>query len=148
MSTKSAKYLDMTSGGVFVQCTVEKGMSILEKSLSVTLLEDLQPKAPELSQNVPIITYPNASDIPTSLARAEFLPLTALELGSNEDIEDHTPSPLSIEDVGDMTKVPTCDIKGLNIKLAEQDLEQFMVAQEHLLDLSAIISRDPEPRII
>jgi hypothetical protein len=55
---------------------------------------------------------------------------------------------LSIEDVGDMTKVPTCDIKGLNIKLAEQDLEEFMVAQEHLLDLSAIISRDPEPRII
>jgi hypothetical protein len=81
MSTESAKYLDMTSGGVFVHCTVEKGMSILEKSLSVTLLEDLQPKAPELSQNVPIITYPNASDIPTSLARAEFLPLTALELG-------------------------------------------------------------------
>jgi hypothetical protein len=46
------------------------------------------------------------------------------------------------DDVGDISKVPTYDIKGLNVELAEQDLEEFMVAQENLLDLLAIISRD------
>jgi hypothetical protein len=120
----------------------------MEKILSITLLEDLQPWAPELSEDVLIITYPNASDIPTSPTRAKWLQLTALELGSNEDLDSHTPSPLSIEedlfddDVEDMSKVPSCDIKGLNVVLAEQDLEEFMVAQEDLLDLSAITNRD------
>jgi hypothetical protein len=62
-----------------------------------------------------------------------------------------------------MSKVPTCDIKGLYVKPAEQDLEEFLVAQGNLLDLSAIISKDwtkaieeddnyikvyPEPRAI
>jgi hypothetical protein len=42
MGTKSTEYLDMTFGGVFVHCTVEKGRSILDRILSVTLLEDLQ----------------------------------------------------------------------------------------------------------
>jgi hypothetical protein len=118
---------------------------------------------------VPIFTYPDASDIPTSPARVEFLQLTAPELGLNEDIIDHTPFPLSIEedlfddDVGDMSKVPTCGRKGLNVEPVEQDLEEFMVAQENLLDLSSIISRDwteaieednsyikvyPKPRVI
>jgi hypothetical protein len=70
---------------------------------------------------VPIITYPDTLDIPTSLAKAEFLQLTALEQGSNGNITDHTPSLLSIiedlfdDDVGDMSKVLTCNIKGLNI---------------------------------
>jgi hypothetical protein len=41
LSTESAKYLDMTSRGVFVQCTVEEGKLILEKILSITPLEDL-----------------------------------------------------------------------------------------------------------
>jgi hypothetical protein len=40
LSTKSIEYLDMTSGGVFVQCTVKEGNQILEKILSVTPLED------------------------------------------------------------------------------------------------------------
>jgi hypothetical protein len=139
---------DMTSRGVFVQCMVEEGKSILEKILSVTPLEDLQPRALELSEDVPIITYPDASNIPTSPVKAEILQLTALELGSNEDIADPTPSPLSIEedlfddDVGDMSKVPTCNIKGLNVKPAKQDLEEFLVAQKTLCDLSAIISKD------
>jgi hypothetical protein len=35
----------MTSGGVFVHCTVEEGKLILNRILSVTLLEDLQLKA-------------------------------------------------------------------------------------------------------
>jgi hypothetical protein len=60
---------------------------------------------------VTIITYSDASDIPTSPTKVEFLQLTAPNLGSNEDITDHTPSPLSIKedlfvnDVGDMLKV-------------------------------------------
>jgi tRNA A58 N-methylase Trm61 len=41
-----------------------------------------------------------------------------------------------------LSKVPTYDIKGLNAEPAKQDLEEFMVAQENLLDLSTIISRD------
>jgi hypothetical protein len=168
LSTESVEYLDLTSGGVFVQCTVEEGKLILEKILSVTPLEDIQPRAPELSKDVPIIIDPDASGIPTIPARAEFL-LTAPELGLNEDIVDHTPSPLSIkedlfnDDVGDMSKVPTYDIKYLNVEPVEQDLEEFLVAQENLLDLSAIINIEwtepvneydkyikvyPEPRII
>jgi hypothetical protein len=62
-----------------------------------------------------------------------------------------------------MPKVPTYDIKGLNVEPTEQDLEEFMFAQENLLDLSVIISRDwkevveegdsyikvyPEPRVL
>jgi hypothetical protein len=46
LGTKSAEYLDMTSRGVFVHCTVEEGNSILDRILSVTPLEDLQIKAP------------------------------------------------------------------------------------------------------
>jgi hypothetical protein len=59
----------------------------------------------------------------------EFLQLTAPDQGSKEDIADNAPYPLSIvdlfnDDVGDMSKVPTCDIKGLNIELTEQDYTQ------------------------
>jgi hypothetical protein len=46
LGTESAEYLDMTSGGVFIHCTVEEGKSILDRILSITLLEDLQIKAP------------------------------------------------------------------------------------------------------
>jgi hypothetical protein len=48
-SIESIEYLDMTSRGVFVQCTVEEWKLILEKILSITPLEDLQPTAPKLS---------------------------------------------------------------------------------------------------
>jgi hypothetical protein len=58
LGTESAEYLDMTSGGVFVDCTVEEGKSIFDRILSVTLLEDLQIKAPLISKDEPIITYP------------------------------------------------------------------------------------------
>jgi hypothetical protein len=36
-----AEYLDMTSGGAFVHCTVEQGKPILDRILSVTPLEDM-----------------------------------------------------------------------------------------------------------
>jgi hypothetical protein len=45
LGTKSAEYLDMTSRGVFVHCTVEEGKLILDRILLVTPLEDLQIKA-------------------------------------------------------------------------------------------------------
>jgi hypothetical protein len=127
---------------------VEQAKSIHEKILSITPLEDLQCKALELSKDVPVITYPNTSDIRTSLAQADFLQLTALEQGLNEYIVNPTPAPLSIiedlfdDDLGDMSKVLTCDIKDLNVKPAKHDLEHFLVVQENILDLSAIISRD------
>jgi hypothetical protein len=57
LGTKSAKYLDMTSEGVFVHCTVEEGKLILDRIPSVTPLEDLQFKAPLISEDEPIITY-------------------------------------------------------------------------------------------
>jgi hypothetical protein len=98
ISTESAEYLDMTSGGVFVHCTVKEGKLILEKILSVTPLADLQPRAPTISKDESIITYHDASYIPTSPVRVELLQLTAPKQGSNEDIEDHTPFPLSIEE--------------------------------------------------
>jgi hypothetical protein len=41
LGTESIEYLDMTSRGVFVHCTVEEGRSILDRILSVTPLEDL-----------------------------------------------------------------------------------------------------------
>jgi hypothetical protein len=41
LGTEYTEYLDMTFGGVFVHCTVEEGKSIVDRILSVTLLEDL-----------------------------------------------------------------------------------------------------------
>jgi hypothetical protein len=60
---ESAEYLDMTSGGVFVHCTVEEGKLILDRILSVTLLEDLQIKDLLIFGDELIITYPDGSDI-------------------------------------------------------------------------------------
>jgi hypothetical protein len=68
LGTESAEYLDMTSRGVFVHCTVEEGRSILGRILSVTPLEDLQIIAPLISEDEPIITYPDTSDISASPA--------------------------------------------------------------------------------
>jgi hypothetical protein len=63
LGTESVEYLDMTSGGVFVHCMVEEGKLILDRILSVTPLEDLQLKAPHISDEEPIITYPDASEV-------------------------------------------------------------------------------------
>jgi hypothetical protein len=102
----------MTSGGVFVYCMVQEGKLILDRVLSVTSLEDLQIKAPLISEDEPIITYLNTSDISALPAREELLQLTALGIGSENEIEDPTPFPLSIEedcfddDIGNSSKAP------------------------------------------
>jgi hypothetical protein len=76
---------------------VEEGNLILDRILSVTLLEDLQLKAPHISEEDPIITYLDASEVSTSPAR-ELLQLTAPEIRSNKEEDDPTPFPLSIKE--------------------------------------------------
>jgi hypothetical protein len=67
--------------GVFVYCMVQEGKLILDRVLSVTSLDDLQIKAPLISEDEPIITYPNTSDISALPAREELLQLTASRIG-------------------------------------------------------------------
>jgi hypothetical protein len=145
LGTESAEYLHMTSGGVFVHCTVEEEKLILDRILSVTPLEDLQFKAPLISEDEPIITYLDTSDISNLPAREELFQLTAPGIGSKDKIEDPTPFPLSIEEEyfdDDSSKAPTCDIKDLKFDPAGQDLEELLASKENLLELSAIISRN------
>jgi hypothetical protein len=144
-SIESAEYLYMTSGGVFVHCTVEERKSILDRILLVTPLEDLQIKAPLISEDEPIITYLDTSDISASSAREELLQLTTPGIGPEDEIEDPTPFPLSIEEEyfdDDSSKAPTCDIKDLKFEPAGQDLEELLASKENLYELSAIISRN------
>jgi hypothetical protein len=111
LGTESTKYLDMTSRGVFVHCTIKEGRSILDRIHSVTLLEDLQIKAPLISEDEPIMTYSDTSDISASLVKEEMLQLTAPGIGSRNKIKDPTPFPLSIEedcfndDIGNSSKL-------------------------------------------
>jgi hypothetical protein len=120
----------------------------LDRILSVTPLEHLQFKTPLISEDEPIITYLDASDISALPAREELLQLLAPGIGSENKIEDSTPFPLSIEedcfdnDIGNSSKAPTCDLKGLKFEHVGQDLEEFMASKENLLKLSAIISRN------
>jgi hypothetical protein len=53
LGTKLAEYLDMTSGGVFVHCTIEEGKLIFDRILSVTPLEDMQIKAALIFEDEP-----------------------------------------------------------------------------------------------
>jgi hypothetical protein len=128
----------MTFGGVFVYCMVEEGKLILDRIFSVTLLNGLQLKAPHIFEEEPIITYPDASEVSTSPA-SELLQLTALEIRSNKEEDDPTLFPLSIEedcfeyDIGNLSKAPTCDKKGLFFEPAGQDRVELMVSQENLL---------------
>jgi hypothetical protein len=121
LGTKSAEYLDMTSGGVFVHCTVEKGKLILDRILLITPLEDLQFKAPLIFEDEPIITYLDTLDFSALPAKKELLQLTAPAIVSENEIEDPTPFPLSIEEncfddnIGNSSKAPTCDLKGSQI---------------------------------
>jgi hypothetical protein len=145
LGTESAEYLDMTSGGVFVHCMVEEGKAILDRILSVTPLEDLQFNAPVLSEDEPIITYPDTLDISTLPAREELFQLTTSGIHSEDEIEDPTPFPLSIEEENfddDSSKAPTRDIKNLKFEPAGQDLEELLATKGNLLELSAIISRN------
>jgi hypothetical protein len=98
LGTEFTEYLDMTSGGVFVHCTVNEGKLISDKILSVTPLEDLQFKGPLISEDEPIITYLDASDISALSAKEELLQLTTPGIVSKNEIEDPTPFPLSIEE--------------------------------------------------
>jgi hypothetical protein len=135
LGTESTEYLDMTSGGVFVHCTVEEGKSTLDRILSVTPLEDLQIKVQLIYEDDPIITYLDASDISALSAREELLQLTAPGIGSENEIEDPTPFSLSIEedcfdnDIGNSSKAPTWNLKGLKFEHAGQDLEGFMASR-------------------
>jgi hypothetical protein len=146
--TKSVEYLDMTSRGAFVHCTIEEEKLILDRILSLTPLEDLQIKAPHIFEDEPIITYLDTSDISTLPTKKELLQLTTLGIGSENEIEDPTAFPLSIEedcfddDIGNMSKAPACDLKGLKFESTGQDLEEFMTSMENLLKLSTIISRN------
>jgi hypothetical protein len=77
-----------------------------------------------------------------------LLQLTAPGIGSENEIEDPTPFPLSIEedcfdnDIGNSSKASACELRGLKFKPAGQDLEEFMASKENLLKLSTIISRN------
>jgi hypothetical protein len=44
--------------------------------------------------------------------------------------------------IGNLSKAPACDLKGLKFEPAGQDLEEFMASKENLLKLSAIISKN------
>jgi hypothetical protein len=148
LGTESIEYLDMTSRGVYVHCTIEEGKLILDRILSVTPLKDLQIKAPLISKDEPIITYLDTSNISAIPAKEELLQLTALGIGLKNKIEDPTPFPLSIkedcfdDDIGNSLKAPTYDLKGHEFEPARQELEEFMTSKENLLKLSTIISRN------
>jgi hypothetical protein len=77
-----------------------------------------------------------------------LLQLSAPGIGLENEIEDPTPFPLSIEedcfdnDIGNSSKAPGCDLKGLKFEPAGQDLAEFMASKENLLKLSAIISKN------
>jgi hypothetical protein len=62
-----------------------RGKSILDRILSVTLLENLQIKALLISEDEPIITYLDASDISPLLAKEKLLQLTTRGVGSKND---------------------------------------------------------------
>jgi hypothetical protein len=108
---------------------------VLDRILSATPLEDLQFKAPLISKDEPIITYLDISDISALPAKEELLQLTTPEIGSENKIEDPTPFPLSIEedcfddDIGNSSKAPAYDLKGLKFEPAGQDLEEFMASK-------------------
>jgi hypothetical protein len=127
---------------------VEEGRLILDRILLVTLLKDLQIKAPLISEDEPIITYPGTSDILASPAKEELLQLTAPGIDSENKIEDRTPFALSIKedcfgnDIGNSSKAIVYDLNALKFELAGQDLEEFMSSKMNLLELSTTISRN------
>jgi hypothetical protein len=77
-----------------------------------------------------------------------LLQLTAPGIGSENKIEDPTPFPMSIkedcfdDDIGNLSKAPAYDLKGLKFKPTGQDLEELLASKENILELSTIISRN------
>jgi hypothetical protein len=77
-----------------------------------------------------------------------LLQLTAPGISLENKIEDPTSFPLSIEedclndDIENSSMAPDCDLKGLKLEPAGQNLEEFMTSKENHLELSAIISRN------
>jgi hypothetical protein len=82
----------------------------MDRILLVTPLEDRQFKSPLISENEPIITYPETSDISALPAMEELLQLTALGIGSENEIEDTTPFPLSIVEDCFKDDIGNCNI--------------------------------------
>jgi hypothetical protein len=116
-----AEYLDMTSGGVFVHCTVEERRSILDRILSVTMLEDPQIKAPLISEDEPIISYPDTSDTSVSQAKEEFFQLTAPGIGSKMKLKTPLHFPCQSKKIASTTTLGTCQtlqpvLKGSQIR--------------------------------
>jgi hypothetical protein len=70
-----------------------------------------------------------------SLAKEELLQLTAPGIDSENEIKGPTPFPLSIEedcfddDIGNSSKAPAYDLKGLKFEPTGQDLEEFMASR-------------------
>jgi hypothetical protein len=132
--------------GVFVHCTVEEGKLILDRILSATMLEDLQFKAPLISEDELIITYLDTSHISALPKKGKIASTHYTRKGSENKIEDPTPFPSSIkedcfdDDIGNSSKALACDLKDLKFEPARQDIEEFMPSKENLLKLSAIIS--------
>jgi hypothetical protein len=74
-----------------------------------------------------------------------LFPLTALRIGSEDEVEGPTTFTLSIKKDyfdDDSLKAPTYDIEDLKFESAGQDLEELLASMENLLELSAIISRN------
>jgi hypothetical protein len=46
------------------------------------------------------------------------------------------------DDIGNSSRAPTSDLKGLKFEPTGQDLVEFMASKEKLLELSTIISRN------
>jgi hypothetical protein len=69
-----------------------------------------------------------------------LLQLAALGIGSEKEIEDPTPFPLSIKedcfdnDIGNSSKAPTYELKALKFKPAGQDLEEFVALKQKLVN--------------
>jgi hypothetical protein len=67
----------------------------------------LQLIASHISEEEPIITYPDASEVSTSLAR-ELVQLIAPEINLNKEEDDPTPFPLSIKKIASNMTMETC----------------------------------------
>jgi hypothetical protein len=106
LGTESTKYLDMTSRGVFVHCTIEEGRSILDRILSDTPLVDLQIKAPLIFEES-IITYLDTLDILASPGKEELLQLTTPGKGWKTKLKTPLHFPCQLKNIASTTTLGT-----------------------------------------